>query len=61
MVGAYKVALPALLGELTDDTPPHAARLAPEGSLLGGLTVTSGEVYARVHAALSAHGPGTFP
>uniref|UniRef100_A0A8I6ADG1 Coiled-coil domain containing 107 n=2 Tax=Rattus norvegicus TaxID=10116 RepID=A0A8I6ADG1_RAT len=42
VVGAYKVALPASLGELTDDTPPHAARLAPEGSLLGGLTVTCG-------------------
>lgn len=35
-------ALPASLGELTDDVPPHAARLAPKGSLLGGLAVTRG-------------------
>lgn len=35
-------ALPASLGELTDDVPLHAARLAPQGSLLSGLAVTRG-------------------
>jgi hypothetical protein len=42
VVGASQVALPASLCELTDDAPLHAAQLAPEGSLLGGLTVTCG-------------------